>query len=87
LRIFRQHDAQAAPKPIPNLVEFAEKWKAELEKRVRILSTRRSYGSNLKHHVLRALGDRLVTEIDYPALWEFVCRKVNQMTAESQRRC
>ena len=75
LRMFRQPETTAAAVKIPTVAEFAAKWELELEKRDLKLATRMSYKSNLKHHIIPALGEKLLTEVDYPLLKEFVCRK------------
>ncbi|HEX9284353.1 MAG TPA: tyrosine-type recombinase/integrase [Nitrospirales bacterium] len=76
LRMFRRPEPSSTPPKIPTVAEYAAKWELELEKRDLKLSTRLSYGSNLEHHIIPALGQKLLTEIDYPVLKEFVCKKV-----------
>lgn len=77
LRMFKRPEpAQPAfEKQSPTVAEFASRWEMELEKKDLKHSTRISYKSNLKHHIVPALGGILVTDVDYPLLKEFVCSK------------
>jgi integrase len=77
LRMFKHPETEPARIAMPTVEEFAAKWEQELEKRDLKLSTRISYKSNLKHHIIPALGKKLVTEIDYSSLKTFVCAKVD----------
>src|SRR5437867_12441513 len=86
LRMFRQPQSLATPTRVLTLAEFAAKWELELEKKDLKLSTRLSYGSNLKHHIIPALGEKLLTEIDYPALKEFVCKKAEDTYSTARFR-
>src|SRR5881628_295169 len=75
LRMFRRPELSSTPPKIPTVAEFAAKWGLELEKRDLKLSTRLSYASNLKYHIIPGIGEKLLTEVDYPVLKEFVCGK------------
>jgi integrase len=75
LRMFRTPETTVAAVKVPTVAEFAARWEQELEKKDLKLATRMSYKSNLKHHIIPALGEKLLTEIDYPLLKEFVCQK------------
>jgi len=75
LRMFRQPTPLPAPQTAPTVAEFARRWELELEKKDLKLSTRISYSSNLKHHIIPDLGQKLLTKVDYPLLKEFVCKK------------
>ncbi len=86
LRMFRPPQTPAAAPKIPTIAEFAAKWELELEKRDLKFSTRLSYGSNLKHHIIPALGEKLLTEVDYSLLKEFVCRKAEGTYSKARFR-
>lgn len=67
--------SEAEARPTPTLRAFAERWLQELDKGDLKLSTRKMYASNLKIHILPALGGRLVSDIDYPAIKAFLLGK------------
>jgi len=83
LRMFWRPEPSSTLPKIPTVAEFAAKWELELEKRDLKLSTRLSYGSNLEHHIIPALGQKLLTEIDYPVLKEFVCSRARRARREN----
>ena len=77
LEMFRRPDPpQKARPPAPTVKEFAEKWERELGRRDLKYSTRISYASNLKHHIIPALGELQITDIDYAVCKAFVLSKV-----------
>ena len=86
LRMFRTQETTSTEPIIPTVAEFASRWELELEKRDLKLSTRMSYKSNLKHHILPALGEKFLTEIDYPLLKDFVCRKTEEAYSKARFR-
>jgi integrase len=86
LRMFRTQETTSTEPIIPTVAEFASRWELELEKRDLKLSTRMSYKSNLKHHILPALGEKLLTEIDYPLLKDFVCGKTEEAYSKARFR-
>jgi integrase len=86
LRMFHTSKTTDTEKIVPTVSEFASRWEQELEKRDLKLSTRMSYTSNLKHHILPALGEKLLTEIDYSLLKDFVCRKTEEAYSTARFR-
>jgi integrase len=86
LKMFQRPEPPRSRTHTPTVREFAERWQAELEKRDLKRATRLSYVSNLKHHIIPALGDRLLTEIDYAVLKEFVCAKVESQYSTARFR-
>ncbi len=59
----------------PTLQQFAERWEQEMDKSDLKFSTKKMYASNLKHHILPALGSSLVSDIDYATLKSFLISK------------
>jgi integrase len=78
LRMFHTSKTTDTEQTVPTVAEFASRWELEIEKRDLKLSTRMSYKSNLQHHIIPALGEKLLTEIDYPLLKDLVCRKTEE---------
>lgn len=71
----RQEAAVSEPKKSPALKAFADRWIVELNNRDLKYSTKISYASNLKHHIIPALGEYPISEIDYALLKEFIVKK------------
>ena len=67
--------SEAEVKSTPTLRTFAERWLQELNQGDLKLSTRKMYESNLRIHILPALGSLLVSDIDYPAIKAFMIGK------------
>jgi integrase len=89
LRMFKKPEPPPPPVPekvIPTIAEFAEKWEQELEKKDLKHSTRISYKSNLKYHIIPALGKVLITKVDYPLLKKFVCLKAEETYSSARFR-
>jgi integrase len=89
LRMFKKPEPPSPSpekKPIATVAEFASKWELELEKKDLKHSTRISYKSNLKHHIVPALGEVLVSDVDYPLLKEFVCSKAEATYSSARFR-
>ena len=69
-------DAPATqPRPVDTVRSFSERWLAEIEKGDLKLSTRKMYASNLKHHILPALGETPLADLDYPTIKAFILAK------------
>ncbi|MBN1567916.1 MAG: site-specific integrase [Acidobacteria bacterium] len=89
LKMFKKPDPPPPPPPeivIPTVAEYAAKWELELEKKDLKHSTRISYKSNLKHHIIPALGKVLITKVDYPLLKRFVCAKAEATYSSARFR-
>jgi integrase len=67
--------AEEKPDEPVSVKVFAERWLDELGKSDLKLSTRKMYASNLKHHVIPALGGLSIKEIDYAKLKAFLLSK------------
>jgi len=88
LRMFKKPEPPppASTKPSPTVAEFASRWELELEKKDLKHSTRISYKSNLKHHIVPALGEVLIANVDYSLLKEFVCSKAEATYSSARFR-
>ena len=67
--------ADKAEQVMPTLKKYAERWLEEIEHSDLKLSTRKMYRSNLRIHILPALGSLLVSEMDYKRLKGFLLQK------------
>lgn len=66
---------EAEVKPIPTVKEFADRWIAEISNGDLKRSTLTMYESNLRIHILPALGSLLVSDVDYAAVKAFMLSK------------
>jgi integrase len=89
LRMFKKPEPPppaSEKKPSPTVAEFAAKWELELEKKDLKHSTRISYKSNLKHHIVPALGEVPIADLDYQLLKKFVCSKAEATYSSARFR-
>jgi len=63
--------------PIPTVKHYATQWIDMLEKTDHKLSTRKMYESNVRIHIIPALGQYLVTELDYSKVKDFLASKTS----------
>lgn len=72
--------------PIPTVKAYVTRWLDYLEKTDLKRSTRMMYESNIRNHVIPALGQYLVTEIDYSILKDLLAGKTQDTYSSGRFR-